>query len=168
MRTTAALLRPSARAARSRSATAARSRGRTVRPRASTRSGTSITRSYTASGSRMRRSKSRGRFWYAMRRASRNPSVMTRTVGSPRRSSRALVATVVPILTAATRSAGTGSSGASPSSSRIPATAASRWRSGSCERSLRVTSRPSGSLPTTSVNVPPRSIQNSQRPVIPP
>src|SRR6478752_9586 len=47
----------------------------------------------------------------------------------------------------------------------MPATAASRYCSGLSERSLCVTSVPSGRLPTTSVKVPPRSIQNCQRDV---
>ena len=49
-----------------------------------------------------------------MRSASAKPLVMTRTVGSPFRSSRALVATVVPSLTEPIRSAGTGSAGPEP------------------------------------------------------
>src|SRR5690349_13627799 len=88
-------------------------------------------------------------------------------VGSPLRSSRALVATVVPILTASTRPAGIGSPAGTPSRRRIPATAASRYRPGFSDRSLHVTRLPSGRRPTTSVNVPPRSIQNSQRPSLP-
>ena len=74
----------------------------------------------------MRRSKMRGRFWEAIRSASPKPSVITRTVGSPFRSSSALVATVVPSRTAAIRVAGTGAPGSTPSRCRMPATAASR------------------------------------------
>src|SRR5262245_12047293 len=44
----------------------------------------------------------------------------------------------------------------------MPATAASRYCSGFSESSLWVTSEPSGRLATTSVKVPPRSIQNCQ------
>src|SRR5512147_316157 len=99
-----------------------------------------------------------------MRSASRKPRVMTSTVGSPLRSSSALVATVVPILTAAIRSTGIGCSAATPSRCRMPATAASRYCSGFSDSSLCVTSAPCGSRATMSVNVPPRSIQNSQVP----
>src|SRR3990167_5272979 len=44
----------------------------------------------------------------------------------------------------------------------MPATAASRYCSGFSLSSLCVTRVPSGRLPTTSVKVPPRSIQNCQ------
>lgn len=44
----------------------------------------------------------------------------------------------------------------------MPATAASAYRDGLSERSLRVSSRPSGRWATTSVKVPPRSTQNCQ------
>ncbi len=47
-----------------------------------------------------------------------------------------------------------------PSSARIPATAASRYRAGFSDSSLCVSRRPSGRRATMSVNVPPRSIQN--------
>jgi hypothetical protein len=90
-----------------------------------------------------------------MRRASAWPTVIAKTVGSPLRSSRALVATVVPILTASML-APTGSR------ARTPATAASAYCSGFSESSLWVTSEPSGRRATMSVKVPPRSIQNSQ------
>ena len=49
-----------------------------------------------------------------MRSWSRKPRVMKSTVGSPLRSSSALVATVVPIFTASMRSTGIGSPGATP------------------------------------------------------
>jgi hypothetical protein len=84
---------------------------------------------------------------------------MTSTVGSPRRSSSAFVATVVPILTAAMRRS---SSGAPARSRSMPATAASSYRAGSADSSFSVFSSPDGVRATTSVNVPPRSIQNSQ------
>src|SRR5208282_5261770 len=84
--------------------------------------------------------------------------------GSPFRSSRALVATVVPSLTEAIRAAGIFWPGATPKSCLMPATAASRYAPGWSESSLRATSCPSGRRATISVNVPPRSIQNSQRP----
>ena len=45
----------------------------------------------------------------------------------------------------------------------MPATAASRYCSGLSESSFSVASVPSGRLPTMSVKVPPRSIQNCQR-----
>ena len=45
----------------------------------------------------------------------------------------------------------------------MPATAASRYCSGLSESSFSVVSVPSGRLPTMSVKVPPRSIQNCQR-----
>ena len=67
----------------------------------------------------------RGRFWYPMRSASPKPRVMTSTVGSPRRSSSALVATVVPSRTEPIASPGMGSPGRTPSSSRMPASTAS-------------------------------------------
>src|SRR5579859_1487740 len=100
-----------------------------------------------------------------MRSASRKPLVMSNSVRSPLRSSSALVATVVPIFTAPMRSLGIAAPGASPSRRRMPSTAASRYASGLSERSLWVVSAPSGRRPMTSVNVPPRSTQNSQAPL---
>jgi hypothetical protein len=91
-----------------------------------TRSSTSTTRSYSGDGSVTARSKIRGRSWYPIRSASPNPRVITSAVRSPRRSSSAFVATVVPIRTTSTRPGSTVSPSASPSISRIPATAASR------------------------------------------
>src|SRR5438552_8273624 len=132
-------------------------------PSAATRSCASMTREYSSSGSTMWRSKIRGRSWYAMRSASRKPRVVTSSVGSPLRSSSALVATVVPIFTHSTCSGVIGSRSLKPSRWRMPATAASRYCSGFSDSSLCVTSDPSGRLPTTSVKVPPRSIQNCQR-----
>ena len=98
-----------------------------------------------------------------MRSASPKPCVVTSRVASPLRSSNALVATVVPIFTHSTCSGLTGSPGFKPSKWRMPATAASRYCSGFSLKSLCVTKLPSGRLPTTSVKVPPRSIQNCQR-----
>ena len=92
----------------------------------------------------------------------RSPRVVTRRVGDPSRSRSALVATVVPMRTSATSPAGIGSSPSRPSSSRTPSTAASSYRRGSSERSLRVRRPPPGGRATTSVNVPPRSIQKRQ------
>jgi hypothetical protein len=48
----------------------------------------------------------------------------------------------------------------------MPATAASSYRPGSSDNSFSVFSSPDGVRATTSVNVPPRSIQNSQSCVI--
>src|SRR6185369_3932474 len=98
-----------------------------------------------------------------MRKASRKPLVVTRSVGSPLRSSSALVATVVPILTHSTACGVTGSPAFSPSRCRMPAMAASLYCSGFSDSSLCVTSDPSGRFATMSVKVPPRSIQNCQR-----
>ncbi len=139
----------------------------TISPRALTRSAASITRSYNISGRTMCRSNSRGLAWVAIRSASRKPRVMTSTVRSPLRSSSALVATVVPIFTQATRCAGIDSSGASPSSRRMPSTAASGYCDGFSDKSLWVCSAPSGAHPTMSVKVPPRSIQNCHRVLMP-
>src|SRR5215469_6432818 len=50
-------------------------------------------------GFSMRRAKILGRAWYPISSASRNPSLTINSAGSPLRSSSALVATVVPILT---------------------------------------------------------------------
>ncbi len=55
-----------------------------------------------------------------MRRLSRNPRVTTNRVGSPLRSKRALVATVVPIRTSPITPAGIRSPGFSPRWSRTP------------------------------------------------
>ncbi len=98
-----------------------------------------------------------------MRKASRNPLVTNSASRSPLRSSRALVATVVPILTTSILSAGTVSPGCTPSKRRMPSTAASSYCSGFSDSSLAVMISPSGLRATMSVNVPPRSIQNCQR-----
>ena len=73
----------------------------------------------------MRRSNSRGLAWVAMRSASRKPRVITSTVRSPRRSSSALVATVVPIFTQSTWAGVIASPGCRPSKRLMPSTAAS-------------------------------------------
>ena len=88
---------------------------------------------------------------------------MNSTVGSPLRSSSALVATVVPIFTASICSTGIGRPAGTSSRWRMPAMAASRYCSGFSESSLWVSSVPSGLRATMSVKVPPRSIQNCQR-----
>ena len=98
-----------------------------------------------------------------MRRPSRKPRVVTSSVGSPLRSSSALVATVVPIFTHSTSAGVTGSPAFSPRRWRMPATAASLYCSGFSDSSLWVTMLPSGLRATMSVKVPPRSIQNCQR-----
>jgi hypothetical protein len=97
-----------------------------------------------------------------MRSASPRPAVIASVVGSPRRSSRALVATVVPILIASIALAGIGASGFRCSSCRIPSSAASSYCSGLSDRSLCTRIAPAGVRATTSVKVPPRSIQNCQ------
>ena len=89
--------------------------------------------------------------------------MVTSSVGSPLRSSSALVATVVPIFTHSTNSGVIGSPCSSPSRWRMPATAASGYCSGFSLSSLWVTTTPSGRRATMSVKVPPRSIQNCQR-----
>ena len=160
MNTIATLRSPASNAAHNRSRRCASSKGCTTSPCAPMRSIASMTRLYSNSGSSMCRSNSRGRSWYAMRNASRNPRVVTSRVGSPLRSSKALVATVVPIFTHSTWSGVIGCVGARPRRRRIPATAASRYCSGWSDNSLWVTKVPSGRRPTMSVNVPPRSIQN--------
>src|SRR5918994_3021629 len=99
-----------------------------------------------------------------MRNASPKPRVIANAVRSPVRSSSALVATVVPIRTTSIRSAGMRAPGSMPSSARMPATAASGYWAGFSDSSLWVTRLPSGRRATRSVNVPPRSIQNCQRP----
>src|SRR5579862_3290726 len=119
-----------------------------------------------------------------MRSASPKPAVVTSTTGSPVRVSSALVATVVPTLTVATLAdvrplaAGTsvaaaGSPARSAQVARVAglasasiARAASRPGSAApplpADGTLRTCSAPAGDTPITSVNVPPRSIQNCQ------
>ena len=89
-----------------------------------------------------------------MRSPSRKPLVVTSSVRSPLRSSSALVATVVPIFTHSTCSAGTGWPGAMPNSLRMPATAASRYCSGFSDSIFAVVVLPSGRRATMSVSVP--------------
>ena len=72
------------------------------------------------------------------------------------------MATVVPMRMASTRSPGKGAPGTTPISRRMPSTAESA-QAGEADRSLAVASRPSSVRPTTSVKVPPRSIQKVQR-----
>ncbi len=86
----------------------------------------------------MCRSNSLGLACVAMRNASRKPRVITSTVGSPLRSSSALVATVVPIFTQATSSGVIDSSRPSLSSRRMPSTAASGYRPGFSDKSFKV------------------------------
>jgi hypothetical protein len=65
------------------------------------------------------------RLLVGVRNESAKPRVVTNTVRSPLRSSRALVATVVPIFTASMASAGMGSRAPRPNNSRMPWMAAS-------------------------------------------
>src|SRR3546814_17602472 len=97
-----------------------------------------------------------------MRSTSPKPSVVTKTVRSPLRSNRALVATVVPILTASTAPGGSDSPFFKPRRRRMPSTAASLYCSALSVSSLWVTSEPSDFRATTSEKVPPRSIQHCQ------
>src|SRR5205085_7414006 len=96
-----------------------------------------------------------------MRSASPKPRVMARRSGSPLRSKRALVATVVPILTPSM-----GPAPCSAISRRMPSTAASSYCSGLSESSFALSTRPSGAVATMSVKVPPRSIEKDQLPII--
>src|SRR5216684_4197619 len=98
-----------------------------------------------------------------MRSASRKPRVVTSTVLSPCRSSSALVATVVPILTDSTSAGLMTSPTPRPNMRRIPSTAASRYCAGFSDSNFKVRNPPSGARPTTSVKVPPLSTQNCQR-----
>src|SRR2546429_4752881 len=95
-----------------------------------------------------------------MRSASAKPALVTSTTGAPLRVSSALVATVVPTLTAAT------ARGAAPAAARIARTARKPGSSAAppalAEGTLRTCSSPAGDRPMTSVNVPPRSTQNCQ------
>src|SRR5215470_9327097 len=96
-----------------------------------------------------------------MRSPSPKPALVTSTTGSPLRVRSALVATVVPTLT-------TSIAAPPPAAARIAATAASPGSPAppllATEGTLRTCSAPSGARPMTSVNVPPRSIQNCQPP----
>ena len=93
---------------------------------------------------------------------SAKPRLISSTTPAPRCSSRALVATVVPRRTSCTRPSGTGWPGARPSTAPIAFTAGSPGQSACTDSTLRTTSSPAGLQPTTSVKVPPRSIQNRQ------
>ena len=72
------------------------------------------------------------------------------------------MATVVPMRMASTRSTGKGAPGSTPIRRRMPSTAESP-PPGEADRSFATRSRPSSVRPTTSVKVPPRSIQKVQR-----
>ncbi len=121
----AAEVKPSVTAWARASARAARSSARTTPPAASSRSSASTTPAWSGAGRSMARVNRSGRAWSPIFSASAKPAVVTSRVLAPLRSNRALVATVVPILIAATRSAGNGSPGAAPSRRRMPSTAAS-------------------------------------------
>ena len=95
-------------------------------PSTPTRPGSSATRSYSRLGSVTLRSNRRGRAWLPMRSRSPKPRLTTSRVRSPLRSSRALVATVVPIFTWSISPGGIGASAATPSTCLMPAMAASR------------------------------------------
>ena len=97
-----------------------------------------------------------------MRSESAKPRVVTNTVRSPLRSSSALVATVVPILTASIWLTGSGLAGASPEQVPDALDGGVVVTRRSSDSSLCVTSAPSGRRATMSVKVPPRSIQNCQ------
>ena len=89
-------------------------------------------------------SKASGRLPRPISYTSRKPSVVTSKVFSPFRSSKAFVATVVPIFTQATCAGLTVSEGFKPSKCRMPATAASRYCSGFSDSSVWVIKLPSG------------------------
>ena len=80
-----------------------------------------ITRTYSICGSAMSSAKMSGRCWPPMRIASSSPAVIT-SAGFAAPLSRAFVATVVPILTAAMRRSAAGTAASTRS---MPATAAS-------------------------------------------
>jgi hypothetical protein len=130
-----------------------------------------------------------GRCCSPMAARSAKPRFTSSSTGATRRSSSALVATVVPSRTSSTRPSLRGCSAARPSTSRMAATAGSLGGVGSpgapksakatsgaalsaplatdrrrSESTLRTTREPSGAWPTRSVKVPPRSIQNRQPP----
>ena len=126
IRTIATAAMPRARAAAKAARAAGSSSGSISAPRTSTRPPISTTSSYSRLGRVIARSNSRGRAWLPMRSASAKPWLTTSRVRSPLRSSSALVATVVPILTHSTVPGGIGASSASPSTVLMPAIAASR------------------------------------------
>ncbi len=96
-----------------------------------------------------------GRVWSPIAHRSAKPRVIARAVAAPRRSSSALVASVVPMRTS---HGGIAAPGASRSSARMPVTAAPPGSS-SVDGTFAVRSSPPGPRPMQSVNVPPRSIQ---------
>ena len=129
-------------------------------PSASVRSTASRTASYNSAALDDVRRRVFGRF-DSRRSASRETVEVTNRVRSPLRSSSALVATVVPILMAFDASGGIASPAAVEQVRRMP----SRRRRvglGGRQQLECGTSAPSG-RPTTSVKVPPRSIQNVPR-----
>ncbi len=150
---------PSARA-RSRAArAAASSSGSISSPSAPMRPVISTQRSCSGSGRVMARSNRFGRAWSPISSRSAKPRSSSSSTRAPRRSSRALVATVVPIRTLSISAVGIGAPARSPSDREMPVRAASSPSPRSLS-SLRVESRPCGSRAMMSVNVPPRSIQN--------
>ena len=113
----------------------------------------------------MARSNSRGRAWLPMRSASAKPRLTTSSVRSPLRSSSALVATVVPILTASIGPGGIGASSGMPEHGLDAGDGGVAVAAGVLRQQLVGGSAvPSGSRATMSVNVPPRSIQNCHCP----
>jgi hypothetical protein len=96
-----------------------------------------------------------------MTSASAKPLFVTNNVFAPDRSRRALVATVEPTRIDDTRSAGKGAPGSTFNIWRMATTVASASPTPR-DGNFRARSRPSGVLPMTSVNVPPRSTQNVQ------
>ena len=89
----------------------------------------------------------------------RSPLVMASTTGSPLRSSKALVATVVPIFTLVDRAAAGLRRRAAPDPGDRGVVDSAR----DCRRAVcGSTSRPSGARATMSVKVPPRSIEKVQ------
>ncbi len=125
MKAMATEVKPSAAADLSSAASASRSSDATTAPEASSLSPASTTPAYSGGGRRICSAKSSGLAWSPITRASAKPAVVTNRVRAPLRSSRALVATVVPILIAETRSLGNASPGATFNRRRMPSTAAS-------------------------------------------
>src|SRR5207302_805456 len=118
---------PASSSAATTSRAAASSRGVRISPEGPTRSGTPAARARGTSGSGRfaHRSYSDGRCWRPMTSRSANPSVVTRAVTAPRRSSTALVATVVPWAIDETEAAP-----ARLNASRRPRSKPSLWSSG--------------------------------------
>ena len=151
--------RPRRRASASASTSAGSSSGSSTCPAESMRSRASIARAYSMGGSRIARAKMSGRCCCPIRSTSRKPRVVTSSVGSPLRSSNALVATVVPRRTDSTC---TSPGALRRTTSPMPRMAGSPGWDGSRDSTLWVWSRPSGSRATMSVKVPPRSMANRQ------